>query len=91
MNHISPEYQSSSEIHKSNELSFIDKFRDMLPGIEFEESVEMLEARMAVLEALKNRRDRTSFNLSGPSILLYVNILSIAEPILTHKFVPNFK
>lgn len=42
----------SPESNKNERRAFPDKFRSLLPGTEFEESADMLEARTAVLEAL---------------------------------------
>jgi hypothetical protein len=59
MNSPDSEHTSHPEPHENEPYSFLDKFRELLPGIEFEEPVEMLEARMAVLEALAGNDQET--------------------------------
>lgn len=54
MNRFNPEYESSPDPNKNEEHTFEHKFKDLLPGVEFEESADLLEARTAILEALTN-------------------------------------
>jgi hypothetical protein len=43
-----------SQQNPENEPAFMDKLRTLLPGVEFEETPDLQEARVAVLEALTN-------------------------------------
>ena len=45
-------FEFSSGSNESERSIFADKFRGLLPGMEFEEPTELLEARTAVAEAL---------------------------------------
>lgn len=54
MNQPNPEQQTREEINEADK-SFEAKLTELLPGMEFEESEELAEARTAVLEALKDR------------------------------------
>lgn len=47
------------EFSRIEKPAFADKFRDLLPSVEFKEPIEMLEARTAVLEVL-TRNDQDS-------------------------------
>lgn len=53
MSQDNPESKFSLESHKEEVTSFLDKLRELLPGVEFEESDELQEARAAILEALQ--------------------------------------
>lgn len=57
MSHSNSEYESNKQ-----ELSFLEKMSQLLPNIEFEETAEMHEARMAILEAAR-RYDQGSDSL----------------------------
>lgn len=48
-----PERIPDIEPEKQELASFLDKMGQLLPNMEFRETVEMLEARTAVLEALR--------------------------------------
>lgn len=61
MSQPNPEHRSRSESHENDILTFTDKFRDLLPGVEFDEPAEMLEARAAVLEALMRDSQNPDF------------------------------
>ena len=61
MNKHNPEYESRPNPYENDRTTFTDKFRELLPGIEFEESAEMLEARMAVSKALEERSQDADF------------------------------
>lgn len=52
MNTPNPEHTFNKE-YGSQAPCLDDKMRELLPRVEFEETAELLEARMAVLEALK--------------------------------------
>jgi hypothetical protein len=43
-----------SQQNPENEPAFMDKLRTLLPGVEFEETPDLQDARVAVLEALTN-------------------------------------
>lgn len=65
MNGFNPNLESNLDPIENEKPSFGDKFRDLLPGVEFNEPTEMSEARTAVIEAL------TRNNLS-PDLLLSI-------------------
>lgn len=52
MNLPNPERKMHPETRINEEVGFTEKFKDLLPGIDFEESTEILEARTAIIEAL---------------------------------------
>lgn len=54
-----PRYESEFNSNENERISFSDKFRDLLPGVTFEEPAEIRDARVAVIEALL-RDDNTS-------------------------------
>ncbi len=74
-----PERQSNLESHADNGLSFADKFRDLLPGVELEEPIEMLEARTAVIEALASNQN-SDFLQS-----IWIEYTNICEQIVDSK------
>ncbi len=53
MNPASPEHTHATEYREHEPAAFLDKMRELLPSVDFEETVELREARAAVLEALK--------------------------------------
>jgi hypothetical protein len=62
-NHMqpNPEHELTPRSHERNDLDFSDKFKGLLPGIEFDEPAELHEARIAVVEALtENNSDLLS-------------------------------
>lgn len=52
MSQVDPEHTPSSKSPEQDRSSFTDTFRELLPGVEFEESADLHEARMAAQEAL---------------------------------------
>ncbi len=61
MEHLNPEYEYSAQAHESEDSHFADKIRDLLPGVDFEESAEMFDARKAILEALQKSDQNPDF------------------------------
>lgn len=61
MNPHNPERKLNSEPNESEKLTFADKLQDLLPGVEFEEPTELIEARKAVLEALAIKDQNVDF------------------------------
>lgn len=61
MSQHSLEHEPNSDSCETDHISFTDKLRELLPDIEFEESAEILEARMAVLEALTGSDQNPDF------------------------------
>lgn len=56
-----PEHEPDTRSHENEEPTFSDKFRELLPGVAFEESAEMRDARTAILEALKGPNQDPAF------------------------------
>lgn len=54
-------YEFDPKHNKDEKSLFVDKFKDLLPGIAFEEPMEMLEARTAVIEALLGDNQNPDF------------------------------
>lgn len=61
MSYLNPEHEFSPQFRENEKLTFADKFGDLLAGMEFDEPVEMLEARTAVLEALTRNGQNPEF------------------------------
>ncbi len=80
MNSLNPEYRPDPKPHENEDLAFVDKFRALLLGVEFEESVEMFEARTAVLEALAK-------NDQNPELLrsVWVEYANVCEQTVDSK------
>ena len=47
-----PNQEFIPKSHEKKAPTFTDKFKELLPGVEFEEPADLSEARIAVLEAL---------------------------------------
>ncbi|HMH70076.1 MAG TPA: hypothetical protein VK502_01655 [Candidatus Saccharimonadales bacterium] len=56
MTESNPEHMPRPDSHEDEHVGFTDKFRELLPNGNFEEPIEMLEARRAVLEALEKHK-----------------------------------
>lgn len=80
MNFNNAEHEFSSQPNESEKIAFIDKFKDLLPGVEFEEPIEMLEARTAVLEALIEHRHNPDFLQS-----VWIEYAKICEQIVDDR------
>lgn len=80
MNHPNPEHNLNPKSKENEKLSFIDKFRSMLPGVELEESTEMHEARTSVLEALSRKDQSPDFIQS-----VWIEYTKICEQIVDRK------
>lgn len=74
-----PEHGSDPNPREKERSNFADKFKDLLPGIEFEEPIELVEARMAALEALVSSRD------SGTLRSVWIEYASLCERIVDDK------
>lgn len=61
MNQRKPNQKFNPESNKNEKLLFADKLKDLLPGVEFQEPVEMLDARTAVVEALASSDQNSDF------------------------------
>lgn len=55
MNPHNPRHEFDPTSDKNENLTFSDIFEYLLPGVEFEEPSELLDARIAVLEALARK------------------------------------
>lgn len=80
MNRLNPERKSSTESHESDIAAFEDKFRDLLPGVEFEEPSEILEARIAILEALTRGDQNPDFLKS-----VWIEYTKVCEHVVDNK------
>lgn len=80
MNSPEQEHTFSRESRENETSPFLDKFRELLPGINFEESAEMREARLAIVEALA-RKD------PGPDFIksVWVEYAKICEQTVDSK------
>jgi hypothetical protein len=56
-----PEHEPHASPHEKDSIVFADTYKKLLPGVEFEESSEMREARIAVLEALTKSNQNPDF------------------------------
>ena len=75
MNHESFESGYSSE--PQERVSFLDKLKELIPGVEFEESDDLRQARLDVLAALERGVGiLTSSSLFGSDTLLQPSGLS---------------
>ncbi|MDN5274673.1 MAG: hypothetical protein JWP06_574 [Candidatus Saccharibacteria bacterium] len=60
-NQSRPEHEPDVGSHENEESEFSHKFRELLPGVAFEESAEMRDARTAILEALNGPNQDPEF------------------------------
>lgn len=83
MGQPNPEHTFIPDSHESDISRFTNKFHELLPGVDFEESAEMLEARMAIIEAL-------STHIQDPELLrfIWINYAKICEQNVDDK-TPN--
>lgn len=79
-----PEHEFNPKLRESERTAFADKFRDLLPGVEFEEPSGLLEARTAVLEAL-TRKDRGADFIQS----VWIEYAKICEQIVDSKTKAN--
>lgn len=78
MSSHNPEYEFNPT--PSERLNFSDKFRELLPGVEFEEPAELLEARTAVLQALAREDQQSNFLQS-----VWIEYAKICEQIIDNR------
>jgi len=61
MSHDNLEHGFNSKPQEYERMPFLDKLKELVPGVEFEESDELREARVAVLEALRGDNQDPDF------------------------------
>ena len=80
MSHRSPEHEFNPNHSESKMPAFADKFQDLLPGVEFEEPNELLEARTSVLEALARKDQRSDLIQS-----VWIEYAKVCEQVVDSK------
>lgn len=65
--------------HEESPPAFLDKLTNLLPGVEFEESTELHEARTVLVEALRETQDSSALGLA------WTEYSRIAEQIVDGK------
>jgi len=74
-----PTPERTRHTHEESPPAFLDTLRNLLPGIEFEESAELHEARTVIVEALRETQDSSALGLA------WTEYSRIAEQVVDSK------